>query len=558
MFGFTGTPIFGVNSASGGNPILKTTTQAFGENLHTYTIVNAINDKNVLPFRIDYINTFKMKNSLLDAEVQAIDTEKAMSEPMRVQGVVKYILDNFDRKTMRNSFYTLKGQRVSGFNSIFTVSSIPMAMKYYSEFKRQIAQGPKKLNIATIFSFSPNEADPEDVFPDEDFDTSGLDQSSRDFLDSAIADYNTTFNMNFDTSAEQFQKYYKDISLRVKNRDIDILIVVNMFLTDFDATTLNTLWVDKNLRQHGLIQAFSRTNRILNSVKTFGNIGCFRNLQKETDEAIARFGDENAESIVLLKKYEDYYKGYEEDGGHHLGYVDLIDELQNKFPLDQPIIGEENQKEFIALFGSILRLKNILTAFDDFEGNEILSYRNFQDYQSIYIDQYTENQTSTKENINDDIVFEIELIRQVEINIDYILMLIAKYHDSNCKDKDVLVTIDKAINSRIQLRSKKELILAFIDKVNVATAVDRDWNEFVKEQKESELTRIIEEESLNSKGTKRFLDNSFREGTLRTTGTAIDKIMPPVSRFGGSNRTKTKQTIIEKLIKFFEKFFGIV
>lgn len=561
LFGFTGTPIFAVNAVSGGNPILKTTPQAFGEKLHTYTIVDAINDGNVLPFRIDFINTFKMKNDMPDTKVQAIDTEKAISDPIRIHDIVKYILEHFDQKTKRNSFYSLKGQRVAGFNSIFAVSSIPMAMKYYSEFKKQIDQGPKKLNIATIFSFCPNEADPEDIFPDEDFDTSGLDQTSRDFLDSAIADYNATFKSNYDTSSDKFQNYYKDVSLRVKNREIDILIVVNMFLTGFDATTLNTLWVDKNLRQHGLIQAFSRTNRILNSVKTFGNIVCFRNLQKETDEAIALFGDENAESIVMLKRYEDYYYGYEEEEGHHPGYVDLIHELLGKFLQGEPIIGEQNQKEFIALFGSILRLKNILTAFDDFEDNEILTDRDFQDYQSTYIDLYqaiSGGKTNTKESINDDIVFEIELIRQVEINIDYILMLIAKYHDSNCKDKDVLVTIDKAINSSIQLRSKKDLIKAFISKVNVATHVSDDWQKFVEEQKDSELEVIIKEENLKPAATHRFVKNSFRDGSIRTTGTDIDKIMPPVSRFGAGRRGEKRQTVIQKLTQFFEKFFGVV
>ena len=467
----------------------------------------------------------------------------------------------FDKKTKRNSFYSLKGQRVAGFNSIFAVSSIPMAMKYYAEFKSQIALGTKKLSIATIFSFNANEADPDDILVDEDFNTEGLDKTSRDFLEAAIADYNVTFRVNFDTSSDKFQNYYKDISLRVKNREIDLLIVVNMFLTGFDATTLNTLWVDKNLRQHGLIQAFSRTNRILNSVKTFGHIVCFRNLQKATDDAIALFGDKDAGSIVLLKRYEDYYYGYEEDDIHKPGYVDLIHELKEKFIQGQPIVGEQAQKEFIALFGSILRLKNILSSFDNFEGEEILTDRDFQDYQSTYIDLYqliSGSKTSDKENINDDVVFEIELIRQVEINIDYILMLVAKYHDSNCKDKDVLVTIDKAIDSSIQLRSKKELIKAFIDRVNVATVVDDDWRKFVQEEKESELTKIIDEENLNPVATKKLVENSFRDGSLRTTGTDIDKIMPRVSRFGNNKRGERKQSIIIRLMEFFEKFFGII
>jgi len=560
LFGFTGTPIFAANASSGGNPTLKTTPQAFGEKLHTYTIVDAINDGNVLPFRIDFINTVKQKDNMQDKDVSAIDTEKALSDPKRIREVVTYILDHFDQKTKRSSFYSLQGQRVAGFNSILAVSSIPVAKKYYLELKRQLAERGRKLNVATIFSYSANEADPEDVFPDEDFDTSGLDQTSRDFLESAIADYNADFNTNFDTSSDKFQNYYKDLSLRMKRREIDLLVVVNMFLTGFDATTLNTLWVDKNLRQHGLIQSFSRTNRILNSVKTFGNIVCFRNLQKETDDAIALFGDKDAGSIVLLKNYESYYNGFDEDGKHQPGYTELIETLEENYPLGQAIMGEQNQKDFIRLFGAVLRLKNILTAFDDFEGNELLTVREFQDYQSIYIDLYQDltKDKKDKEKINDDIIFEIELIRQVEINIDYILMLVAKFHESNCTDKSILVSIDKAVNSSIQLRSKKELIEHFIQTVNATTKVDQDWKKFVEEQKESDLANIISEEKLKQKETRRLINNSFRDGLLKTTGTDIDKIMPPVSRFSGGNREVKKQNIIDRLMGFFEKYFGLV
>ena len=561
LFGFTGTPIFVANAGSGGNPLLRTTPQAFGDKLHTYTIVDAINDGNVLPFRIDYINTVKMKNDVKDKTVSAIDTEKALADPDRIREVVGYILDHFDQKTKRNSFYSLQGQRVSGFNSILAVSSISVAMKYYTTLKKQLAERGRKLNIATIFSYSANEADPEDVFPDEGFDTDSLDQSSRDFLESAISDYNGDFNVNYDTTSEKFQNYYKDLSLRMKKREVDLLVVVNMFLTGFDATTLNTVWVDKNLKQHGLIQAFSRTNRILNSVKTYGNIVCFRDLQEETDEAIALFGDKDAGSIVLLKNYEAYYYGFDENGKHQPGYAELIDKLIQTFPLGQAISGDQNQKDFIMLLGAILRLKNILTAFDNFAGNEILSSRDFQDYQSVYIDLYqefTKEKNADKENINDDIVFEIELIRQVEINIDYILILVAKYHESNCEDKSILVTIDKAVNSSIQLRSKKELIEHFIETVNASTRVDEDWRRFVHEQKETDLEILISEERLKQDKTRKFIDNSFRDGALKTTGTDIDKIMPPVSRFGGGNRDARKQSVIEKLIKFFEKYFGLV
>lgn len=568
LFGFTGTPIFSANAPSGGKPLLKTTPQAFGGEpdkdgknvlpLHTYTIVNAINDGNVLPFRIDYINTIRQKDGTADKDVSAIDTERALAAPERVREIVRYILDHFDQKTKRGSFYSLNGQRMAGFNSIFAVSSIPMAMKYYAEFRKQLAESGRRLTVSTIFSYSPNEDDPEDILPDEGFETDALDRSSRDFLEAAIADYNADFNTAFDTSSDKFQNYYKDLSQRMKNREIDLLIVVNMFLTGFDATTLNTLWVDKNLKMHGLIQAFSRTNRILNSVKTFGNIVCFRNLQQQTDEAIALFGDKEAGSVVLLKNYDAYYNGYDEDGKHHPGYVELIDELTRRFPLGQEVIGEQNQRDFIGLLGAILRLKNILTAFDAFAGNEILSDRDMQDYQSIYIDLYQQLKPgkSERENINDDIVFEIELIRQVEINIDYILILVAKYHDSNCEDKDILVTIDKAINSSIQLRSKKELIENFIRTINASTEVDADWRRFVHEQKETDLSTVIAEEKLKPEETRRFMDNAFRDGILKTTGTDVDAILPPVSRFGGGRDAK-KQSVMEKLMKFFEKYLGL-
>ncbi len=579
IFGFTGTPIFAANASSGGNPLLRTTEQAFGEKLHTYTIVDAINDGNVLPFRIDFINTIKMPDYVNDKKVYSIDREKALADPQRISEIVSYVLEHFDQKTKRNSYYTFSAKweeadkhnpkkmiekretrRVAGFNSIFAAASIPMAIRYYNEFKKQIAQKNRNLTIATIFSFSANEEEPDGLLPEEDFNMENLDQSSRDFLEAAIRDYNSTFSTNYDTSSDKFQNYYKDLSLRVKNREIDILIVVNMFLTGFDATTLNTLWVDKNLRQHGLIQAFSRTNRILNSVKTYGNIVCFRDLKEETDKAIALFGNKDAGGIVLLKTFDEYYKGYDEKGEHKPGYAELIATLTTQYPLGQPILGEEAEKDFIRLYGAILRLRNILTSFDDFEGNEILSERDFQDYQSIYIDLYQEYRKGAdgdKETINDDIVFEIELVKQIEVNIDYILMLVAKYQQSNCKDKTILTTIDKAINSSIELRSKKELIERFIEQVNVSTKVDEDWRKFLHERKEADITAIIEEERLKPEETRRFIDNAFRDGMLKTTGTAIDKIMPPVSRFGGGRAAK-KQGIIEKLMIFFEKYLGLI
>ncbi len=561
VFGFTGTPIFAPNAAGAGRPSARTTPQLFGDKLHTYTIVNAINDGNVLPFRIDYINTIKSKEAVDDKEVRAIDREKALAAPERIREVTKYILAHFDQKTMRSKAYSLKGQRVLGFNSMFAVASIPACMAYYEEFRRQLKETGRALTVATIFSYAPNEEDPADTLPDEDFDTTGLDDSSRDFLEHAIAHYNETFHTNFSTDGDSFQNYYKDLSQRMKKREIDLLIVVNMFLTGFDATTLSTLWVDKNLKYHGLIQAFSRTNRILNSVKTFGNIVAFRNLAKATDDAISLFGDENAESVVLLRGFRDYYDGYDDEKGqHHKGYAELIAELRAKFAVGEQVLGEAAQKDFVRIFGSILRLRNILTAFDDFaEDDPLLPPRDLQDYQSAYLDIYHDlpHKNGDKENINDDVVFELELIRQVDINIDYILMLVEKYHASNGKDKSILGTIDRAVGASPELRSKKELIDGFIRTVNTDTEVMADWRTYVMEEKDKELAAIVADEKLKPDATKRFVANTFRDGRLRTTGTAIDAILPPMRRFGGERAVK-KAGVIAKLKVFFQKFMGLV
>lgn len=373
--------------------------------------------------------------------------------------------------------------------------------------------------------------------------------------------YNQTFHVNFDTSADKFQNYYKDLSQRVKAREVDLLIVVNMFLTGFDATTLNTLWVDKNLRLHGLMQAFSRTNRILNSVKTFGNIVCFRNLEKATNESIALFGDKKACGLVLLKKYEDYFFGYKENGKSVRGYSDLVSELLGKFPAGEPVVGEARKKKFIQLYGSILKVRNILSSFDEFTGHEILSERDVQDYHSLYISLYTEFREKNKgraENINDDIVFEMELIKQVEVNIDYILELIRKYHHGHMKDKEIVATIDRAIDSSLALRNKKELIDEFIQNLSRGSSVDGDWPDFVSKEKEKELQKIIGDENLNDSETKRFMENAFRDGYVQSTGTSFARILPPISRFSPSgDRTKKRERVLEKLSAFFDRFRDI-
>lgn len=591
LFGFTGTPIFPLNTGSTKKAQFFTTEQTFGDQLHAYTIVDAINDKNVLPFKVDYVKTMDMNEDIDDEKVWDIDREKAMMAPERIKLVTKYILDNFDRKTYRgdktyiyNSLTNIsevasgkngaveeikQKQRINGFNSIFAVASVPMAKLYYQEFKKQMKEDPtKQLRIATIFSYGANEAEVQDdangILDEENSeDASSLDQSSRDFLENAIDDYNKMFHTSYSTDGDKFQNYYKDVSLRMKNKELDLLIVVNMFLTGFDATTLNTLWVDKNLKMHGLIQAFSRTNRILNSIKTFGNIVCFRNLQKRVDTAISLFGDKNAGGIVLLRGFKDYYYGYKSvDGKVYPGYVDMINELLSDFPLaDSQIIGEQKQKDFISLFGAILRMKNLLSAFDEFADKEMISERDLQDYLGRYQDLrdewYEKNKKGESKNIIDDIVFEVELIKQIEINIDYILMLVKKYHDSHAEDKEVLITITKAIDASPELRSKKALIENFIAGINDVQDVMAEWHEYVAKMREEELVKIIKEEKLKEIETRKFIENAFRDGEIKTIGTDIDKLMPPVSRFGNSNRSVKKQHVIDKLKSFFERFFGI-
>lgn len=563
IFGFTGTPIFAVNSSSGGRPDLRTTEQAFGNKLHTYTIVDAIADKNVLPFKVDYVSTVREAENIEDKKVSDIDREAVLAAPERLANIVSYIREHFDQKTKRNSFYKIKEKRLAGFNSIFAVSSIEVAKKYYAEFKKQLAEMPsdKKLKVALIYSFGVNDEDADGMIDENSEDTSGLDQSSRDFLDSAITDYNAIFGTSYDTSSDKFQNYYKDVSQRVKDREIDILIVVNMFLTGFDATTLNTLWVDKNLRLHGLLQAYSRTNRILNSVKTFGNVICFRNLEKATNESIALFGDKEASGIVLLKSYAEYYNGYKDGNKEVRGYKSLVEELMSKFPVGQPIVGEQNQKDFIKLYSAILRVRNILVTFDEFAGNEILTERDVQDYHSMYIDLYNEFRKSVeeeKENINDDLVFEMELIKQIEINIDYILGLIKRYHEDHTKNRDLLVDINKAIDSSVELRNKKDLINQFITSLDVHSVVDDDWQKFVEKKKIEELEQIIEAEKLDRDATYKFVKNAFRDGSVPSTGTAIANVLPPVSRFSPTGeRTKKREGVLRKLTSFFEKFFDI-
>ena len=552
LFGFTGTPIFTSNMASGGNAGLRTTEEAFGDKLHTYTIVDAIQDQNVLPLRLDYVNTIKISKGLSDKQVAAIDTERALLAPERIKQVVAYTLEHFDQKTKRNESYSLGERRVRGFNALFATASIEAARAYYLEFQQQQADlmPDRRLKIGTIFSYAANEPVEDGALEEEEFETRHMSRSARDSLEAAIEDYNAIYGTSFDTSGDKFQNYYKDLSLRMKNQEIDLVIVVNMFLTGFDATTLNTLFLDKNLRTHGLIQAYSRTNRILNSVKTYGNVVSFRDLEEETNYALALFGNKDAKGIAILRPYQEYYDDYSAN----------VKELLTKFPVGQPIVGEAARKAFIALFGRILRLRNVLTSFDDFEGNEILSDRQRQDYQGVYLDLYADFRAQVeaeKESIVDDVVFEIELIKQVEINVDYILLLAQKNRErrGNGEDNEIRAQIIRAVDASPSLRNKRDLIEAFVDSVSTTGEIGEEWRRFVVLMRETELGQIIVDENLRPDETRAFIESSFRDGSIRTTGTAITKVLPPVSRFSASrDHSQKKQRIVQRLDAFFERF----
>jgi len=586
IFGFTGTPIFAINASTSSKfPTLKTTEQTFGRELHTYTIVNAIHDGNVLPFRIDYLNTAKANEDLDDSEeVYDIKREEALLDDRRIAENVKYTLEHFAQKTKRNekaySFSKLlnveevakskyqsrltknvedrQSIKTTGFNAIFAVASIKAAKKYYTEINRQQKSivPVSRLKVATIFSWSPNES-LDGIFDENNESTEKLDKSSRDFLEEAIKDYNVMFGTSYNTSSDKFQNYYKDLSLRVKNKEVDLLIVVNMFLTGFDATTLNTIWVDKKVRMHGLIQAFSRTNRILNSIKTFGNVICFRNLETQVNKAISIFGDKDAGGIVLLKSFKEYYEGYL----GFKGYKNLVADLLSEFPIGIEIIGEKAEKAFISLFNQLLKTKNILSSFDDFEGMQILTDFDYQDYQSIYLsiyEKYKRVRNADAEQINEEIEFEIELVKSVEVNIDYILMLVDKFHDDQTGDKEI--EIRKAIDSSPSLRNKKDLILNFIASLTVDASITDEWKEYIDNKKEEELDKIIAEELLDSAEAKSFILEAFRNGEIKETGTAIVKVLPPISMFeskGGMSRTEKKKHVLERLIEFFNRFWGL-
>lgn len=584
LFGFTGTPIFRENMMPTGGELDITTEDVFGRRLHCYTIVNAIRDHNVLPFRVAYVSTMKEKSDIESAQVWGIERDKALAAPERIANVTSYILKHFDQQTKRTSSYTFsrllnigevvkaKGKQVeeirrkeklNGFNSILAVQSIDFAKLYYKEFQRQMAEQPegKRLKIATIFSYGVND-DVADGDEENSDSTDGLSQSDRDFLDEAIKDYNSMFRTEYDTSADKFPNYYKDVSLRMKNREIDLLIVVNMFLTGFDATTLNTLWVDKNLRYHGLLQAYSRTNRILNSVKVVGNIVCFRNLEEQTNKALSLFGDAEARGVSILRPFLDYFNGYEDENGKHVrGYRELVDELMSHFVPGESPLGEKNEKDFIRLFGGILRAVNLLSCFDDFTAVNPLSERDLQNFTSTYItlsEKYRNREKADNENINDDIVFEIELVKQVEVNIDYILFLVNQYHDSHCEDTEIRIKILRAIDSSPDLRDKKELIESFIDSLTPNSHVYEDWRDYINEQKRNEYSAIISEEHLKPKQATEFIKMAFERGYVPEGGLELSDIMPPINPFDPSADREGKiKHVLERLKAFFAKYYEV-
>jgi len=562
LFGFTGTPIFNSNSSDSKDKMLiKTTEQVFGSRIHIYTVVSAIQDENVLPFLVDYIGGKRKPKDKKDKEV--IDTLSIT----RIREIVKYILDNFDTKTYRNSNYDLNNQRVSGFNSMVVTESIEAAMKYYTEFKKQLLNNNRPLKVAVIFCHSTKEMEGSDLFPEEDFDIDNIDKTSREFLDKAIADYNKTFNTNFDTSSEKFQNYYKDVSKNMKNRELDILIVVNMFITGFDAPTLNTIWIDRELRLHGLMQTFSRTNRILNTIKTHGNIVCFRDLREEVDRSIILFGDENAKNLVIIRPFADYYYGYKDGETVYPGYIALVTRLKTKFPLENPIVGEQNKKNFVELTNGVLRLTNRLSSFREFRDKVLLTERESQDYRSRLLDIYQETKQKREKGETTSLTgvdFELEILKQIEVNVDYIVALISKHSKAGGNEEDVTNSIKGVMMSSQTLRSKAGVIIEVIkdnfteikDSITEGEVGDILIRE-LRKSKDLEIQNIIKDEQLKDKDASRLINRVIREGHVDEQGVELDYILPPTSRFE-EDREDKKGRVLGKIKVLVERYADVI
>lgn len=571
QFGFTGTPIFPENSLKG-----DTTSGTFGAQLHCYVITDAIRDGKVLKFKVDYNNIspkFKDSEMEMDEEKLKKAEKKMLMHPERISEITKYILKVFNTKTYRNEFYDLKNRRLNGFNAMFAVQSVESAKLYYEEFQKQQESLPeeKRLKVATIFSFAANE-EPSSLgeIEEEGFETTAMNSTAKEFLKKVIDDYNNVFKTNFTIDGQGFQNYYSDLSKKVKDKDIDLLIVVGMFLTGFDAPTLNTLFVDKNLRYHGLIQAFSRTNRILNKTKAFGNIVCFRNLERATEDAIKTFGDENSVNVILEKSYDEYINGFKdnETGKTFKGYIEICEELIAKFPDPTGIELEADKKEFVQLFGELLKAENILRNFDEFQNFEkIISERQMQDMKSVYVDiresflnERISREAEAQQVDFSDVEFQIDLLKTDEINLDYILNLIMQKAKESKDIEHLKDEIRRVIKSSLGTRAKEDLVMDFISKKRLSELQNDDniietFYNFAKREKEEKINQLIAEENLNEKAY-RFIEKSISKGFVEYTGDELDGIIPPLSRRGGA-REKKKEIVLEKLRKIVDVFVGV-
>lgn len=598
QFGFTGTPIFPENALGS-----ETTASVFGRELHSYVITDAIRDEKVLKFKVDY-NDVRPKFKNIEKEQDekklcAAENKTALLHPARIKEISEYILNNFKNKTHRN-FGTSKG-----FNAMFAVSGVDAAKCYYEELNRLHKDIDNPLKIATIFSFAANEEQNAiGEIVDETFEPSAMDSSAKEFLEKAINDYNKMFKTSYGVDSKEFQNYYRDLSKRVKNKEVDLIIVVGMFLTGFDAPTLNTLFVDKNLRFHGLIQSFSRTNRIYDSTKTFGNIVTFRNLEQATIDAITLFGDSNTKNVVLEKSYKEYLEGFTDvaTGEARRGYIDVVKELNKKFPDPDEIATEKDKKEFVKLFGEYLRVENILQNYDEFthlkafqtidksdseavesfkethcvtdediaamQKFDVLADRKIQDYRSLYNDirdwlrRETNAQEQEKSKIDwDDVVFEIDLLKSQEINLDYILELIFE-HNNKTKDKVVLIEeVRRVIRASIGNRAKESLIVDFINETDLDSIQDKasiieSFFAFAQNKQKLEALRLIADENLNEQEAKRYIASSLKREFASENGTELNSILPKMSPLNPQYLTK-KQSVFQKIVSFVEKFKGV-
>jgi type I restriction enzyme R subunit len=598
QFGFTGTPIFPENALGA-----ETTASVFGRELHSYVITDAIRDEKVLKFKVDYNDvrpTFKSIETELDEKkLSAAENKKALLHPERIKEISEYIVQNFRIKTHRN-----QGSN-KGFNAMFAVSSVDAAKCYYEELNNLQKESDKPLKIATIFSFAANEEQGAiGAIVDETFEPSAMDSSAKEFLAKAINDYNAMFKTSYGVDSNEFQNYYRDLAKRVKSKEIDLIIVVGMFLTGFDAPTLNTLFVDKNLRYHGLIQAFSRTNRIYDATKTFGNIVTFRDLEKATIEAITLFGDSNTKNVVLEKSYKEYLEGFTDivTGEARRGYIEVVKELNEKFPNPDDIVKEKDKKEFAKLFGEYLRVENILQNYDEFhhlkalqaidkhnpeaiqefqknhfvtdediaamQTIELLNERTVQDYRSTYNDirDWLRREKSGKESEEstidwDDVVFEVDLLKSQEINLDYILELIFE-HNKKTQDKDTLITeIRRIIRANVGNRAKESLVVDFINETDLDTLHDKadiidSFFTFAQGKQKAEALELITEENLNVEEAKRYITASLKREYASENGTELNALLPKMSPLNPQYLTK-KQYVFQKLVSFVEKYKGV-